>query len=111
MNLSNREELILLSIGLLQGNAYGYHIAKEFEEHTGKRISLASIHTILYRLEGNGLLSSELGGSTNKRGGRRKRIYSLTGYGIETIRAIQNARTKIWSQLDGIISPELGQAT
>lgn len=109
-DLSTREELILLAVGLLQGDAYGYTIASELEKHTGRRISLASIHTILYRLEGDGLLVSELGGSTNKRGGRRKRLYSLTGTGIETIRTIQASRAQIWAQLGAIISPGLGDA-
>lgn len=99
--------MILLTVGLLQGDAYGYSVASEVEEQTGQRISLASIHTILYRLEDDGLLSSKMGGSTGKRGGRSRRLYSLTCAGVETIRSLHSERSRIWKKLGTILSPEL----
>ncbi len=106
-DLSNREELILLAVGLLLSEAYGYSIASKIKEQTNRKISLASVHTILYRLEDEGLLSSTLGGSTEKRGGRSKRLYSLSGVGIETIRRLHLERSRIWDKLGRILSPGL----
>jgi DNA-binding PadR family transcriptional regulator len=102
--LSKREELILIAVGLLQGNAYAYTVQTELLNKARVRISLASIHTILYRLENRGLLGSRLGGSSERRGGRSKRLYSLTGSGASTIRAVHTTRVRLWTELQPILS-------
>ena len=87
--ISELEELVLLAAGVLYPEAYAYGIRKEIKDQLGKSISLASIHTVLYRLENNGLLKSELGGQSEKRGGRSKRLFSLTRTGMQTVQEIQ----------------------
>jgi len=97
--LTSQEELILISVGLLQPDAYAYLLKKEIKKEAGYSISLASIHTILYRMEKSGLLHSELGGSTEKRGGRSKRLYNLTTKGYAIIKELQTVRTSLWAKL------------
>ncbi|MEQ9424618.1 MAG: PadR family transcriptional regulator [Cyclobacteriaceae bacterium] len=96
--INELDELVLLSVGVLFPEAYAYGIRKEIKEQTGKSLSLASIHTVLYRLENSGLLKSELGGSTEKRGGRSKRLFSLTQAGLATLRNLQDVRTAMWAK-------------
>jgi len=101
--ISNQEEIILLAVGALHPDAYAYGIQKEIKSQANKGISLGTIHTILYRMENEGLLRSQLGGSSNKRGGRSKRLFSLTTRGFRVVEELQNMRQSLWSK----ISPEL----
>ncbi|MEP1095251.1 MAG: helix-turn-helix transcriptional regulator [Cyclobacteriaceae bacterium] len=97
--ISELEELVLLSVGVLYPEAYAYSIRLEIKEQVGKSLSLASVHTVLYRLEKDGLLSSELGGKSEKRGGRSKRLFSLTKHGENTVQEIHSVRQAMWAKM------------
>lgn len=96
-HLGEFEELVLLSVGMLHGNAYGVTVAEEIENQTGRSVSLSPVHTALYRLEEKGFARSELGGATRSRGGRRKRIYLLTATGREALNETRLIRNRMWS--------------
>ena len=97
--VSELEELVLLSVGVLNPVAYAYGIKKEIKDQTGKSLSLASVHTVLYRLENSGLLKSEMGGKSKKRGGRSKRLFSLTKIGTQTVGEIRSVRQVMWARM------------
>ena len=98
--LSELEELVLLSIALLyEEGAYGLSIAQEIESKSGKKISLSAIHTVLYRLQDRGLVSSEMGGASNSRGGRRKRLFYISQAGKEMVTSIRHQREKYWKEM------------
>jgi PadR family transcriptional regulator PadR len=96
------EELILLSIGVLTPDAYAYSIRKEINEQVDISLSLASVHTVLYRLEKDGLLTSKLGGKSDKRGGRSKRLFSLSKNGLETVQKIKEVRQIMWAKMQSV---------
>jgi PadR family transcriptional regulator PadR len=81
MKLGAFEELVLLAVGSLDKNAYGVSLKEVLAEKTGKNPSIGALHSALYRLEEKGCLTSSEGGSTQERGGRKKRFYRLTAYG------------------------------
>ena len=97
--ISELEELVLLSAAMLYPDAYAYSIRLEIKEQTGKSLSLASVHTVLYRLEKEGLLSSSLGGQSEKRGGRSKRLFSVTQSGRKMVEEIQQVRQAMWTKI------------
>ena len=97
--VSELEELVLLCVGVLNPVAYAYGIKKEIKDQTGKSLSLASVHTVLYRLENSGLLKSEMGGKSEKRGGRSKRLFSLTKIGSQTVEEIMSVRHVMWARM------------
>lgn len=97
--LSSQEEIVLLSVGSLEPEAYAYGLKKEISAQAGMSWSIGTIHTILYRLENKGLLKSEMGGSSEKRGGRSKRLYQLTAKGYGLISEIQATRQSMWNKL------------
>ncbi len=97
--ISELEELVLLSVGVLHPEAYAYSIRLEIRSQVGKSLSLASVHTVLYRLEKDGLLKSELGGRSEKRGGRSKRLFSLTQHGEKTVEDIHAVRQAMWARM------------
>ena len=98
-SISSQEEVVLLSVGSLEPEAYAYGIQKEINDQANLKWSLGTIHTILYRLENKGLLKSAMGGASEKRGGRSKRLYRLTAKGYENVHNIQETRQAMWNKL------------
>lgn len=94
--LNDFEELILTMVAVLLENAYGAAITIEIERWLGRKVTLSAVHVILYRLEDKGYVKSVVGGATNERGGRRKRIYSITNSGLAVLRSMKETRTEIW---------------
>lgn len=94
--LGELEELILTIVGILQDDAYGNAIVKEIREQVNRNVSLASVHVTLYRLEKKGYVKSRIGGATKLRGGRRKRIFSITNAGLLILKSMKEDRTHLW---------------
>jgi len=95
--LNDFEEWILTLVATLRENAYGAFITIEIEQWLGRKVTLSAVHVILYRLEDKGYIKSIVGGATNERGGRRKRIYSITNSGLAVLRFMKEKRTEIWN--------------
>lgn len=100
--LGEFEELVLLAVCILQGEAYGISVKNEVERHSGRSILLGAIHITLYRLQDKNLLQSELGGNTNKRGDRRKRLFTITDLGMSQLKASQDVRQKMWQLIPNL---------
>lgn len=94
--LGEFEELVLTMTGILREEAYGNSIVSEIKDRMGREVNLSAVHVTLYRLEDKGLVKSHMGGATNARGGRRKRIFSITNAGLAMLRAMKEARTDLW---------------
>lgn len=96
--LGEFEEVILLLVGILGEEAYAFKIADEFESQTGRSVSIGAVHSTLSRLEYKGFLTSEMGKSTAERGGRRKRIYTITAYGRRVLQESRDFKVSLWKQ-------------
>ncbi|HEX6223266.1 MAG TPA: helix-turn-helix transcriptional regulator [Chryseolinea sp.] len=101
--LGEFEEIVLLAVGILRDNAYGVSIRQEIEDQTQRNVNIGAVHTALHRLEEKGYLSSQFGEAEEVRGGKRKRLFSLTNGGIKALRDAQAIRKQMWSQLPKII--------
>ncbi|MEI7582870.1 helix-turn-helix transcriptional regulator [Runella sp.] len=97
--LGEFEEIVLLTVAVLDGQAYGVVLMHEIVEQTGRSVRLNQVHSALQRLEEKGMVRSEMGEPTNERGGRRKRLFSVTAYGHRTLQEIQEVRVSFWSRL------------
>lgn len=95
--LGELEELILLMVALLNKEAYGVSITEELKSQTNRDISISAAHAVLHRLEEKGFVKSRMGGASAERGGRRKRLFSITAYGRSAIEELRDTRTAIWS--------------
>jgi len=78
-NIGELEELVLLLVGVLYQDAYGVSVLKEMKDQTGREINISAIHAVLNRLEEKELLTSNMGGASQVRGGRRKRYSAFVG--------------------------------
>ena len=94
--LGEFEELVLTMVGILQDEAYGNTIVSEIRQRVGREVNLSAVHVTLYRLEDKGLVKSAMGGATQTRGGRRKRIYQVTNAGLAMLRAMKESRIDLW---------------
>lgn len=94
--LGEFEELVLTMVGILQEEAYGNAIVTEMKERLGRDANLSAVHVTLYRLEDKGLVKSSMGGATNSRGGRRKRIFVITNAGLAMLRSIKESKMELW---------------
>jgi PadR family transcriptional regulator, regulatory protein PadR len=92
------EEVILLLVGILEEDAYAFRVSEEFESQTKRPVSIGAVHSALNRLEEKGFLRSSMGKSTSERGGRRKRIYTLTAHGQRTLASARDFRMALWKQ-------------
>ena len=94
--LGEFEELVLLAVCILDGEGYGVAVKNEVEKHSGRTVLLGAVHITLYRLQDKGLLTSELGGNTSKRGDRRKRLFQVTRIGMRQLQSSQDVRKSMW---------------
>jgi PadR family transcriptional regulator PadR len=94
--LGEFEELVLTMVGILQEDAYGNAIVSEIKQRVGRDVNLSAVHVTLYRLEDKGYVKSGMGGATNARGGRRKRIFTVTNAGLAMLRARKEQQMQLW---------------
>lgn len=94
------EELVLLAVLRLGEEGYGARIRELLRERAGRSLSVSAIYTTLMRLEEKGLVESELGEPTARRGGRAKRFFRLTGAGVRAVREARHVRERMWEGLE-----------
>ncbi|MFC1556346.1 PadR family transcriptional regulator [candidate division KSB1 bacterium] len=98
MPITRKEEQILLAIAILKDDAYLVGIKDYLEKITVKNVSLTSVHLPLSRLETRGFIISEFGESTAVRGGRRKKIYSLSKEGLAALEEYKRISDSLWKE-------------
>lgn len=99
-HLGELEELVLLAVLRLDGQAYGASLRRELKARTGRAPSVSTIYITLMRLEAKGLLTSRIGDSDSPKGGRPRRLFSATAVGLEELRAARTARDRLWEGLE-----------
>ncbi len=100
--LGEFEEIVLLTVALLYGEAYGVAIKKEIEERLSRAVSVGALHSALVRMEKKGYVQSHLGEATQARGGKRKRYFTVTPYGKQALTDIKETRLQLWQAIPQI---------
>ncbi|MEM6644352.1 MAG: helix-turn-helix transcriptional regulator [Bacteroidota bacterium] len=95
-HLGEFEEIVMLTVAILQDEAYGFGIIEEMENRLKRSVSIGALQQVLKRLEKKGYLKSELGEATAVRGGKRKRFYHLTSAGKEILKETKEQRIGLW---------------
>ncbi len=93
------EELVLLTVGSLYEHAYAVTILEVIKENTNRVLDVTAIHAVLRRLEKKGFVRSTMGGATQERGGRRKRFFTLSQAGRQTIEEVMLIRTSLYNKI------------
>jgi PadR family transcriptional regulator PadR len=103
--LGEFEEIVLLAVAHLGGNAYGVSIRQAVQDVAGRPTSIGAIYTTLDRLEQKGLISSRQGEPTPERGGRAKRYYRIEGAGVQALHDAEDIRARLRDGLTGGLQP------
>lgn len=101
--LSRAEEIILLTVYKLQGNAYGVTIREQVNDDIGRYWPFGVIYKTLKKLKAKGYVKKMASSPVSERGGRTRYYYEITPDGISELEKILNIHSAIWQ---GII--ELG---
>ena len=93
------EEMVLLTVGILHGNAYGITIKDEMENRLNRKVSVGALQITLRRLEKKGLLNSSRGETSESRRGRPKLFFTITSYGKRAVEYTRQTRNELWNAL------------
>ncbi|HEY4656620.1 MAG TPA: PadR family transcriptional regulator [Cyclobacteriaceae bacterium] len=110
-DLGEFEEVVLLAVAVLTPQAYSVVIADELEQQTRKTITTGAVHAALQRLENKGLVSSQMGEATPERGGRRKRIFTVTVAGSRMLYEVREVRNSLWDRIAPQSLPKINMAS
>ncbi|MCP4726119.1 MAG: PadR family transcriptional regulator [bacterium] len=97
--LTRWEEMLLIAVHRLKGEAYGVPVKKHLTEVTGKIISFGALYVSLDKLVKKGYLSKTKGEPTAERGGRSKIFYQISSEGEKALQATRDLQKNLW---DGI---------
>jgi PadR family transcriptional regulator len=97
--LGEFEEVVILTIGILNNVAYSVAIKNEIETRLSRSVSMGALHTALKRLEDKGYLRSFAGESTEERAGRPKRYFEISALGKKAIQYTKSTRDELWSSI------------
>ncbi|MEQ8626210.1 PadR family transcriptional regulator [Ekhidna sp.] len=98
-HIGELEELVLLLIVMLKEEAYGLAIRKALSEQANRSVTIGAVHGTVNRLESKGLVESSMGGATEERGGRRKRIFQITSAGKQALEKSRDVKVNLWQQI------------
>jgi DNA-binding PadR family transcriptional regulator len=93
--LGTTEHMVLLAIIRRGGKAHGAAILETLESAAGRAPSSGALSTTLDRLEENGLIQSSYQTGGSRRGGRPKRIATVTAAGRARLAATRAAFRKL----------------
>ncbi|MGC3944650.1 MAG: helix-turn-helix transcriptional regulator [Chryseolinea sp.] len=99
--LGEFEEIVLLTIAILNNTAYSVTIKDEIESRLSRTVSLGALHTALKRMEEKGYLKSYEGDATDERAGRPKRYFEITAMGKKALQYARDTRDQLWKAIPG----------
>jgi PadR family transcriptional regulator PadR len=97
--LGEFEEVVMLTVGVLYGDAYGVSIKNEIETRLSRKVSVGALQSALKRLEDKGYLKSHEGEATQERAGRPKRYFVITALGKKALEFSKTTREELWNSI------------
>jgi DNA-binding PadR family transcriptional regulator len=98
--LGEFEQLVLLAIAHLRGEAYAIPIVEEIERRTGRTVARAAVYVTLRRLEEKGFVSTWMSDPTPERGGKGRRYVRIAPEGAHALREARQVAERMWRGLD-----------
>lgn len=101
--LGEFEEVVILTIGILNNKAYGVSIKSEIERRLSRTVSMGALHAALVRLEDKGYIKSSAGESTEERAGRPRHYFQITALGKKAMTWTREMRERLWKAIPGTV--------
>jgi DNA-binding PadR family transcriptional regulator len=93
------ELFVLIAVARLADEAYGVTIRDEIERVTTRAASIGGGYNALDRLEREGLVAPSYSEPRAERGGRARRLYTLTAAGRDAVRRERALALRLWDSL------------
>lgn len=87
MALGELEQVVLLTLVRLGGEAHGPAIITEMHDRLDRSVAPGALYTVMERFEQKGFVASWIGDSVPERGGRRRKVYRLLPEGASELRS------------------------
>jgi len=97
------EPTILFAIRRLGEDVAAPEVAAEVSRRTGRKPALGTFYVTLDRLTRKGYLASRMGDPTPQRGGKARRLYSMTPVGEEALRRSGKALPAMWRDQESLL--------
>jgi DNA-binding PadR family transcriptional regulator len=98
--LGELEQMILLAVHRLGDDAYGLGVMDELERRVGRQVSRGAVYVTLDRLEEKGLVTArQATASAGGRGGRPRRLLSVTPRGVDALHEARRAWLSLWEDI------------
>lgn len=101
--LGEFEQLVLLAIMRLAGDATGVAIGRELEAQAGRAVSRSSLYKTLDRMEQKQLVRWKIALGGDERGRLPHRVYTLSARGLVSIRAAQRVFRRMTVGLEDML--------
>ena len=98
--LGEFEELTLLAVRAIKGEAYGVPVQRFVEKATGRDVTMGAVYAALTRLEAKGYVRSSVTAPTQVRGGKARRVFDVTAEGTRTLMSLKRVRDRIWHAIE-----------
>jgi len=99
------ELAVLLGVARLGQGAYGLEVRRELVERSNRDYAIGAVYTTLQRLEDKGFLKSRLSDPLPVRGGRSRRLFTLTGAGERALHDAERNAATMWSGVGDLLRP------
>jgi len=100
--LSRGEEIILLAVYKLRGNAYGVTIREQVNKDIERHWPFGVVYKTLKKLKAKGYVERNASDPISERGGRSRYYYKITPEGVSALEKILNIHSAIWGGIEGI---------
>ena len=97
------ETTLLATMATLPHGVSGLDLRRALAERTGRTPAVGAIYTVLQRLEAKAFVISRVDEPRAVRGGRARRLFSITGAGVKALEEFRKRADIAW----GTLSPEL----
>jgi PadR family transcriptional regulator PadR len=104
--LGEFEYAVLLATLHLDQDAYAVPIRELIESRTGRPVARGALYTALDRLESKGCLRSRMGDSTDERGGKARRYFTVSAAGLKSLKATHGALASMARGLETILEQQ-----
>jgi DNA-binding PadR family transcriptional regulator len=99
--LSRAEEIILLAVYKLRGDAYGVTVREQVKEDIGRYWPFGVVYKTLKKLKAKGYVKKTASDPVSERGGRTRYYYEITPEGALALEEMQDIQAALWGGIKG----------
>ena len=101
--LGEFEQMVLLAVLQLKEDANAVPILRELDARAGRTVSRGTLYKTLERMEAKGLVAWTAEEGPPERGGHPRRVFRVTGPGMQALLESREAFLRLWEGLDGAV--------